>query len=55
VAPSNPRRLYVTIDADAARASRKSFDVAGHYSRSDVFQLSVDRRQKAPAVFQDSD
>jgi nitrilase len=47
--------LYVMIDADAARASRKSLDPSGHYARSDVFQLTVDRRQKAPALFQDSD
>jgi nitrilase len=41
--------LYVMIDADTARASRKSFDPAGHYARSDVFQLAIDRRKKAPA------
>lgn len=45
--------LYAMIDAEAAGASRKSLDVAGHYSRPDIFQLSVDRRQKPPAVFQD--
>ena len=47
--------LYVTIDADLARASRKSLDVTGHYSRQDVFQLNIDRRPKPPAVFRDSD
>lgn len=47
--------LYVMIDADTAQAARKSLDVAGHYSRPDVFQLNVDRRPKLPAVFRDSD
>ena len=47
--------LYVMIDADMARASRKSLDPTGHYARSDVFRLTVDRRQKSPAVFRDSD
>jgi nitrilase len=47
--------LYVMIDSDTARAARKSLDPSGHYSRSDVFQLNVDRRPKPPAVFQDSD
>lgn len=47
--------LYVMIDADVARASRKSLDPTGHYSRSDVFRLTVDRRKKVPAIFRDSD
>ena len=47
--------LYVMIEADTARASRKSFDPSGHYARSDVFQLTIDRRKKAPAVFKDFD
>jgi nitrilase len=47
--------LYVMIDSDTARAARKSLDVAGHYSRSDIFKLNVDRRPKPPAVFRDSD
>ena len=47
--------LYVMIDAEAASASRKSLDPAGHYARSDVFQLSIDRRQKPPVLFRDSD
>jgi nitrilase len=47
--------LYVMIDADAARASRKALDPSGHYARPDVFQLNVDRRQRPPAVFRDSE
>jgi nitrilase len=41
--------LYAEIDpAEIARA-RYDFDAVGHYSRSDVFRLTVDRRAK-PAV-----
>jgi nitrilase len=35
--------LYAEIDADQARVSRLEFDVVGHYSRPDVFQLRVNR------------
>ncbi|MBX3548154.1 MAG: carbon-nitrogen hydrolase family protein [Xanthobacteraceae bacterium] len=45
--------LYAEIDAEAARRSRKSLDVSGHYSRPDVFSFSVDRRPKNPVVFED--
>ena len=45
--------LYAEIDAEAARRSRKSLDVAGHYSRPDVFSFSVDRRPKNPVNFED--
>jgi nitrilase len=45
--------LYSEIDAEAARRSRRSLDVAGHYSRPDVFEFSVDRRAKTPAAFKD--
>jgi nitrilase len=45
--------LYSEIDAEAARRSRRSLDVAGHYSRPDVFSFSVDRRAKGPVTFED--
>ncbi|SDI22597.1 carbon-nitrogen hydrolase family protein [Aliiruegeria lutimaris] len=45
--------LVADIDVDAARASRRKFDVAGHYSRPDVFSLSVDRSRKLPVAFED--
>jgi nitrilase len=35
--------LYAEVDATKARASRRHFDVVGHYSRPDVFQFSVRR------------
>jgi nitrilase len=44
--------VYADLDLDAARASRRMFDPTGHYSRPDVFQLTVDTRRKRPVVFE---
>ena len=44
--------LYADIDLDAARVSRRMFDPVGHYSRPDVFRLTVDTRPKRPIVFE---
>ena len=41
--------LYAQIDPQAIQGSRFQLDVAGHYGRSDVFQLLV-RRQGRPIV-----
>lgn len=43
--------LISDIDPAAARASRRKFDVAGHYSRPDVFTLHVSRRSQTPVRF----
>lgn len=43
--------LIADIDVDAARASRRKFDVSGHYARPDVFKLSVDQQARRPAEF----
>jgi nitrilase len=43
--------LSADIDVDAARASRRKFDVSGHYARPDVFSLSVNRSRQAPVTF----
>jgi hypothetical protein len=32
------------------RAARRLFDPVGHYHRPDVFQLTVDTRQRRPVV-----
>ena len=45
--------LYATIDPEAARGSRKSLDVAGHYGRPDIFHLEIDRRPMPPVTFLD--
>jgi nitrilase len=45
--------LYAEIDREAARRARRSLDVCGHYSRSDIFSFSVDRRPLNPVSFSD--
>ncbi len=43
--------LYAEIDPARAAHARRSFDVAGHYSRPDIFQLNVNRAVMSPVVF----
>ncbi|MBA4500844.1 carbon-nitrogen hydrolase family protein [Marinobacterium marinum] len=45
--------LIGEIDTEQARQSRKALDVAGHYGRPDIFQLSVNRSRQAPVRFSD--
>jgi nitrilase len=47
--------LYAVIDLEAARNSRKSLDVAGHYGRPDIFHLEIDRRSLPPLTFLDDE
>ncbi len=41
--------VYAQIDADHARKVRRQFDPVGHYSRSDIFRLVVDREARPSA------
>lgn len=44
--------LYADIDPARAAAARRTFDVAGHYARPDIFTLHVDRRRQSPIEFE---
>jgi nitrilase len=45
--------LYAEIDVEAARRARRSLDVCGHYSRPDIFSITVNRKPLHPVVFSD--
>jgi nitrilase len=44
--------LIAEIDVSAARASRRKFDVTGHYARPDIFRLTVNRTAQRPISFE---
>ena len=46
---------YCELDPAMVRRERQNFDPAGHYSRPDVTQLTVDRRRQTTAVFKDEE
>ena len=43
--------LYADLDMGMIPRLKQSLDVAGHYTRPDVFQLTVDRSRRAPIAF----
>jgi nitrilase len=45
--------VYADIDVAFAQASRRKFDPVGHYSRPDVFKLTVDARATSSVVFEE--
>jgi nitrilase len=46
--------VSATVDLDALVGARYDFDVVGHYSRPDLFSLTVDERSRPGVTFADS-
>jgi nitrilase len=45
--------LYCDIDREKVGIARRALDVAGHYSRPDIFTLHVNTRPQSPVEFDD--
>jgi nitrilase len=45
--------LYCDVDREKVGISKRAFDVTGHYSRPDIFQLHVNNKPQSPVVFED--
>jgi nitrilase len=43
--------LYAEVDVSRVGIARRTFDVAGHYSRPDIFSLHVNTRVQKPVEF----
>ncbi|MEJ2426273.1 MAG: carbon-nitrogen hydrolase family protein [Candidatus Thiodiazotropha sp.] len=44
--------LCAEIDPQQAAKARRTFDVAGHYARPDIFTLTVNRKKQSPIEFE---
>ncbi len=44
--------LYCDIDPEKAGIAKRAMDVAGHYSRPDIFQLHVNTATQSSVVFE---
>jgi nitrilase len=45
--------LYYDIDSEKVGIAKRAFDVVGHYSRPDIFQLHVNTQPQSPAIFEE--
>ncbi len=43
--------LYCDIDCSSVADAKRAFDVAGHYSRPDIFTLHVNTKPQTPIIF----
>jgi nitrilase len=43
--------LLADVEPASAAAARRTLDVAGHYSRNDIFRLAVDRAAREPVTY----
>jgi nitrilase len=43
--------LFAEVDSDLVGRSRRDLDVTGHYSRPDIFTLSVNTQSQSPIKF----
>jgi len=44
--------IYGDVDLQKVRSSRRSFDVAGHYSRPDIFKFTLNQNRQVPMQFE---
>lgn len=45
--------LYHQLDREKVSIAKRALDVAGHYSRPDIFQLHVNTKQQIPCLFEE--
>jgi hypothetical protein len=44
--------LFADIEPARVAAAHRTLDVAGHYSRNDIFRLSINRRVSTPVAYE---
>lgn len=43
--------LFAEVDSECVGIAKRDLDITGHYSRPDIFTLSVDTRTQSPIKF----